>query len=76
MAKHPSVPTAAQSGERRIGISVKTLASFFARKSLAKTLTKAPFRRLDGRIQSGTSLLPPTNFKFRYSYTYSGLRNI
>jgi hypothetical protein len=40
MTKHPSVPTAAQCGERRIGVSVKTLASFFARKSLAKILTE------------------------------------
>src|SRR4030095_2786664 len=42
MAKHPFVPTTAQSGERRIGVSVKTLASLFARKSLANTLAKAP----------------------------------
>jgi hypothetical protein len=75
MAKHPSAPTAAQSGERRIGVSVKTLASLFARNSLAKTLVKAPLRGLDGRIQSGTSLYVPTNFKFRYSYIFSGLRN-
>jgi hypothetical protein len=55
MTKHPCVPTVAQSGERRIGVSVKTLASLFARKSLAKTLAKAPFRGHDGRTQSGTS---------------------
>jgi hypothetical protein len=42
MAKHPSVPTVAQSGERRIGVSVKTLASLFARKPLTKILAKAP----------------------------------
>jgi hypothetical protein len=42
MAKHPSVPTLAQSGERRIGVSVKTRASLFARKPLTKILAKAP----------------------------------
>jgi hypothetical protein len=56
MAKHPSVPTPAQSGERRIGVSVKTLARSFVRKSLEKTRAKSRFRGLDGRIQSGTSL--------------------
>ena len=55
MAKHPSAPIPAQSGERRIGVSVKTLASLFARKSIAKILAKAPFRGHDGRTQSGTS---------------------
>jgi hypothetical protein len=48
MAKHPFVPIAAQSGRRRIGVSVKTLASLFARKSLAKRLAKSPFRAPDG----------------------------
>jgi hypothetical protein len=40
MTNHPSVPTAAQCGEHRIAVSVKTLASFFARNSLAKTPAK------------------------------------
>src|SRR4030095_5764145 len=75
MAKHPSVPTTAQSGARRIGVSVKILASSFARKSLAKTLAKTPFRGPDDQIQRGTSLYGPTNFKFCYSCIYSGLRN-
>jgi hypothetical protein len=50
MAKHPFVPTTAQSGARRIGVSVKTVASFFARNLLAKTLAKTPFRGPDDRI--------------------------
>jgi hypothetical protein len=44
MSKHPAVPRGAQSDERRIGLSVKILAGFFARKSLAKALTKWPFK--------------------------------
>jgi hypothetical protein len=74
MTKHPFVPTTAQSGGRRIGVSVKTLASLFARKSLAKAVAKLRFRARDGRIQSGTSLHGRIKFTFCYSYIYSGLR--
>jgi hypothetical protein len=76
MAKHPSVPIPAQSGERRIGVSVKTLASLFARQSLAKTVTKAPSAVSMVGFKAARASYGPTNFKFRYSYTYSGLRNI
>jgi hypothetical protein len=43
MAKHPFVPTAAQSGARRIGASVKTLASLFAQKTAREHTRKIAF---------------------------------
>jgi hypothetical protein len=64
MANHPFVPTTAQSGARRIGVSVKTLASFFAQNLLVKTLAKTPFRGPDDRIQRARAFYGPTNFKF------------
>jgi hypothetical protein len=44
MAKHPFVPTTAQSGARRIGVSVKTLASFFAPKIAREDTHKIAFQ--------------------------------
>ena len=51
MGKHPSVPIAAQSGERPIGVSVKTLVRFPDQESSVKTPVKIAFQKL-GRSNS------------------------
>ena len=47
MGKHPSVPIAAQSGERPIGVSVKILAGVLARIG-SEASRKIAFQKLDG----------------------------